>query len=102
MDAVGKFWNIPELGEGLVFLLGPLSTLRLIESNVMDKEILQKSLTFAAWTNLIRGSSSDQQGLMMEEGDVRVLVKILHFMELEEPSTFLMNPDQARGTLMCN
>ena len=89
MDAVGKFWNNPELGEGLVSLLDPLSALRLIESNVMDKEILQKSLSFAAWSNLIRGTSNDEQGLM-KEGDVRVLVKILHFMDLEEPSTFLM------------
>ena len=79
MDAVEKFWTIPELGERLVSLLDPLSALRLIESNVMDKEILQKSLYFAAWSNLIKGTSTGQQSLLE---DVRVLVKILHFMEL--------------------
>ena len=65
--------------ERLVSLLDPVSALRLIESNVMDKEILQKSLSFAAWTNLIKGTSNGQQSLL---DDVRVLVKILHFMEL--------------------
>ena len=79
MVAAEKFWTIPELGERLVSLLDPLSALRLIESNVMDKEILQKSLSFAAWTNLIKGTSTGQQSLLE---DVRVLVKILHFMEL--------------------
>ena len=89
MDAAEKFWTIPELGERLVSLLDPLSTLRLIESNVMKKEILQNSLSFAAWTNLVRTSSNGEQGLLEEE-DVRVLVKILRFMDLEEPSTFLI------------
>ena len=77
MVAAEKFWTIPELGERLVSLLDPLSALRLIESNVMDKEILQKSLSFAAWSNLIKGTSTGQQSLLE---DVRVLVKILHFM----------------------
>ena len=64
--------------ERLVSLLDPVSTLRLIESTVMDKEILQnQSLSFAAWTNLIKGTSNGQQSLLE---DVRVLVKILHFM----------------------
>ena len=80
MDAVEKFWTIPELGERLVSLLDPVSALRLIESTVMDKEILQnQSLSFAAWSNLIKGTSTGQQSLLE---DVRVLVKILHFMEL--------------------
>ena len=86
MDAAEKFWTIPELVERLVSLLDPLSTLRLIESKVMEKEILQKSLSFAAWSSLIRGTSNGEQ----EEEDVRVLVKILQFMEPEELSTFLM------------
>ena len=48
MDAAKKFFTIPELGERLVSLLDPLSALRLIESNLMDKETLQKTLSFAA------------------------------------------------------
>ena len=43
MDAAEKFWTIPELGERLVSLLDPLSTLRLIESNVMEKEIQRRA-----------------------------------------------------------
>ena len=57
MDAAKKFWTLPELGETLISFLDPLSTLRLMQSNVMDKETLQKSLTFKAWNELIRRSS---------------------------------------------
>ena len=102
MDAAEKFFTIPELGERLFSLLDPLSSLRLIESSVMEKKILQKSLSFAAWSNLIRGISNavpchhwkmlrrKEAGCKRSTELVGVLVKILHFLELEEPSTFLM------------
>ena len=89
MDAARKFWTTPELGERLVSLLDPLSTLRLIQSDVMDKETLQKSLSFAAWSNLISGTSNSEQRLLNIEC-VRILVKVLWFMELEEPGPFLL------------
>ena len=43
-----KFWRTPELLERLVSLLDPMSALRLIQSSVVDKEILQKSLSSKA------------------------------------------------------
>lgn len=79
-----KFWNTPELIERLISSLDPASALRLLQSSVMDKDILQKSLSFKAWNNLI-----NHKGLLQEE-DVRVLVKILKFLELGEPGAFLL------------
>ena len=91
MDATKKFWSIPELGERLVSFLDPLSTLHLVQSNVMDKAILQKSFTLKAWGELIRRSSLQEFGRFEEKGeDVKILVKILHFMKREELSPFLM------------
>ena len=57
MDPTKKFWTIPELGEKLIAHLDPLSLLHLVQSDVMGKEVLQKSLTFKAWSELIRRSS---------------------------------------------
>ena len=92
MDATKKFWTIPELGERLVLFLDPLSLLHLLHSNVMDKEILQKCLTSKAWSELIRPISSIQGFGRFEQHleDVKILVKILHFMKREELSPFLM------------
>ena len=50
LDVVEKFWRTPELVEKLVSKLDPLSTLHLIQSGVMDKEILQKGLSLKAWS----------------------------------------------------
>ena len=98
-----KFWTLPELGERLFSFLDPLSTLHLAQSNVMDKKILQKSLTSKAWRELIRRSSL--QGLSFQalehpavrferekeaREDLEVLIKILHFMKLEELSPRLV------------
>ena len=89
MDAAKKFWRTPELGERLISMLDPLSTLHLIESNVIDKKDLQKIISFAAWSNLIRGTSNGEQELLEEE-DVRALAKILLCMKLEEPGPLLL------------
>ena len=98
-----KFWTLPELGERLFSFLDPLSMLHLAQSNVMDKKILQKSLTSKAWRELIRRSSL--QGLSFQalehpavrferekeaREDLEVLIKILHFMKLEELSPRLV------------
>ena len=95
MDAAKKFWTIPELGEKLVSFLDPLSTLRLFQSNKMDEETMQKSLTSKTWSKLIRQSSVNElsrfdSNFEKQKEDVKVLVKILHFVELEELRTFLM------------
>ena len=43
-----KFWKTPELVERLVSMLDPLSTWCLIQSSLVDKEILQKGISFKA------------------------------------------------------
>ena len=89
MDAEEKFWKTPELGERLVSMLDPLSTRHLAQSSVMDIKVLQKSLSLKAWSKLIRPSSYGGEGLLHVE-DVQDLVRVLHVLELEEPSTFLL------------
>ena len=88
-EAERMFWKIPEVVERLYSWLDPASALRLIQSHVMDKETLQKSLSPKAWNKLIRRSSRDENRLLQKE-DVKDLVKILKLMELKEPSTLLL------------
>ena len=90
MDPAKKFWTLPELGEKLISFLDPLSTWCLFQSNLVEKETLQKSLTSKAWSKLIRQSSLQRGRLFEKMEDVKVLVKILHFVELEEPILLLM------------
>ena len=86
-----KFWRTPELLERLVSLLDPMSALRLIQSSVVDKEILQKSLSSKAWSKLIRQSSyGEEEGGLLHKEDAMDLVRILHFLEPEEPGVFLL------------
>ena len=94
MDAAKKFWSLPELGEGLVSFLDPLSALHLAQSKVMEKETLKKSFTSKAWGKLIGRSSlqvlSRPLELDMEKRkDLKVLVKILQRVELGELSPYL-------------
>ena len=88
-EAKDKFMNIPELIERLISFLDPLSALSLLQSKVIDKKILQKSLSCEAWKKLIRRSSYDGEGLLQAE-DVKDLVKILKLLEHEDPGTFLL------------
>ena len=58
---------------------------------MMDKETLQKSLTSKAWGKIIRRSSLRGWKTFEEkEEKVKVLLKILHFAELEEPIPLLV------------
>ena len=77
-----KFLSIPELIETLISFLDPLSVLRLLQ--VIDKDILQKSVSYEAWNKLIRRSSYDGAE------DVRIFTEIVKILELDEPSTFLL------------
>ena len=83
-----KLWKIPELVERLASMLDPRSVLYLIQSSVIDKDILQKSLSSKAWSRLIKHSSYDEGKLQRE--DVRDLIRVLRFLEPEEPSAFLL------------
>ena len=62
LAADGKFWKTPEMVERLVSMLDPLSTLRLVQSGLVDKEILQKGLSLKAWSKLISHSSYGGEG----------------------------------------
>ena len=109
LDSVQMFWKLPELVEKLVSFLDPRSTLHLLQSHVMDKKSLQDSFSTKAWTQLIKGSQRDEDGLI-EKQDVKDLVKILKLLQLEEPSTFLLHlldlicessPDQGHIVMSC-
>ena len=47
-----KVWDVPELVTNLLALLDPLSVFQLVESGVIDKESLKKSLSLEAWNIL--------------------------------------------------
>ena len=48
-----KFLNIPEVVEKLISSLDPSSTLHLAQSEVLSKDVFQKSLTFKVWKELV-------------------------------------------------
>ena len=56
-QAVQKVWDVPELVTNLLALLDPLSVLQLVESGVIDKEGLKKSLSLKAWNQIIKRSA---------------------------------------------
>ena len=56
-EAVQKVWDVPELVTNLLALLDPLSVLQLVESGVIDKEGLKKSLSLKAWNQIIKRSA---------------------------------------------
>ena len=79
-EAEQKFFNLPELVETLFLWLDPLSFLSLVQSRVINKEILQKSLTSKVWVKII-GSGE----VLLQKEEVKELVKILKLAELKEP-----------------
>ena len=89
-EAEQKVFKIPELVETFVSLLDPLSALRLIQSQVVDKDTLKKSLSSEAWNNLIRRSSRTQWMRQLQEGEVKNLVSILKLIKVDEPRTFVV------------
>ena len=86
-EGESKFWNTPELVKKLVSLLDPVSTLGLVQSEMLNKQILQKSLSPAAWNQLI--SSSYSRGLLKKK-DLKDAVTILKLINLEDPSMYLL------------
>ena len=94
MLAEVKFWNTPELAEKLLSLLDPASVVGLVQSKVLEKQILQKSLSLTAWNRLIRRCSSNGGGPhcegLLEKEHVKDAVKILRLINLEDPSMYLL------------
>ena len=86
MDAAAKVWCCPDILGNILTFLDPLSIKRLYQSGVVDKKALKKSLSSKIWAGLIKRSS---YGGVLVLDDVKDLVAILKFVELEEPSGFL-------------
>ena len=98
-----KFLNIPEVVEKLISSLDPSSTLHLAQSEVLSKDVFQKSLTFKVWKELVEHAYNsaledddidnwidDGDSEVMVRQDVMDLVEILKLMELEDPSAHLI------------
>ena len=86
-EAEHKFLNMPELIERLFSLLDPVSALHLVQSQAVDKETLQKAISFKAWNEHIKSSSHNDDGLLQKE-DVQDLVKILKLVKVKELPRF--------------
>ena len=89
MDAVVKFWGCSDFHENLLTMLDPLSIKRLIESGVVEKKVLKRSLSSEVWAGLIKRSSYGGGGVPVLD-DVKDLVAILKLLKLEEPGRFLL------------
>ena len=95
----GKFLDTPERVTSELAKLDPLSILGMVESGVIDKEGLKKSLSLEAWGKVIKHSAYGGSGVVEmggvwykvipHEKDVADLVKILKMMQLEEPTLYL-------------
>ena len=64
------------LVEMIVSRLDPLSTLRLVQANVLDKKDLEEAITTKVWNELIKQGSGEE----MQRMDVKNLVDILKLM----------------------
>ena len=58
IQAMQKFWNIPVAVGKLIYLLYPMSTLRLVQSGALNKDILQKSLSRYDWEPAWTGTTN--------------------------------------------
>ena len=76
--------------ERLISFLDPEATLSLAESDLVNKETLRTSLGPKSWNQLIRRGSHGEDGQLLQEEDVLVLVKILKMIEVEDPSKFIL------------
>ena len=88
-EAEQKFWRMPELVEKLLLLLHPLSSLRLLQTGIVEKQVLRESLSSKAWNHLIRQCSFGEEGAL-QRTDLKNVVQILKLVELEDSSAFLL------------
>ena len=89
-EAQKKVFRTLEAVERLISFLDPEATLSLAESDLVNKETLRTSLGSKSWNQLIRRGSHGEDGQLLQEEDVLVLVKILKTIEVEEPSKFIL------------
>jgi len=89
-EAEEKFWKVPEIFANLLIMLDPLSIKRLTQSGMVDKKILERSLSSKIWACLIKRSSYGGGGVLVLD-DVKDMVAILKFLKLEDPGIFLLS-----------
>ena len=85
-EAEQKFWRMPELVERLLFLLDPVSSMRLIQTGLVEKQVFRGSLSSKAWKHLISRYSI----LGVQTYDLKNLVQLLKLMELQDVGAFLL------------
>ena len=61
MDPVATVLCCPEILENLLTMLDPLSIKMLTQSGVVDKKILNRSLSSKIWASLIKRSSYGEE-----------------------------------------
>jgi len=88
-DAAAKVWCCPDILENLLTMLDPLSIKRLTQSEMVEKKVLKRSLSFKIWASLIKRSSYGGGGVPVLD-DVKDLVAILKFLKMEDPDSFLL------------
>ena len=75
--------------ERVLLLLDPLSSLRLLKTGLVEKQVLRESLSSKAWKHLISRCSFGEAGALQSQ-DLKSLVHILKLTELEDVSGFLL------------
>ena len=73
-EAELKFWQMPELLEGLLVYLDPESTLRLAEAHERTRNILQGT---RVWNNLINDEENEEVEEQVVEGDMEHIYWLL-------------------------
>ena len=86
-----KVFNNSVVMEELISMLDPESLLHLIHSEILSKEVLQKSLTVRAWKDIIKHIKLDWSCDKAEETEgVENLTEVLELVKLPEPSKHLI------------
>ena len=79
---------MPELVERIFLFLDPASSLHLLHTGLVEKQVLRDSLSSKAWNRLIRRCSFGVEGAL-QRADLKRVVQIVKRMELEDSSAFL-------------
>ena len=83
-----KVLSTPELVESLLLPMDPSSILQLAKSGVVEKGVLQRSLSLTVWSSLVENFSSLDCEQFGQE--VRSLAEILKFLKPKDLNTFLL------------
>ena len=88
-EAEETFWKMSKLIERILLFLDPFSSLHLLQTGLVEKQVLQDSLSSKAWNQLIRRCSFGVEGTAQRD-DLKKVFQILKLMELKDSSAFLL------------